>query len=158
MKSKIFKIIVWSVTLLWLCMIFYFSSKPSTESLQESGDILVHLNQLEESEIYNTTDSRVFDLHYYVRKSAHFILYSGLGFLTALSIVLIRYKSYTSYIIAWLAAALYGVSDEAHQYFIPGRGPTFADIKLDTISALAGVVTAAVIVELYRRYGSKSGG
>lgn len=158
MKVKIFKIIVWTVTILWLGTIFYFSSKPSTESLKESGDILVQMNQLEADEIYNTSDTRVFDLHYYIRKSAHFILYSGLGFLMVFSIVLIKYKALVTYLIAWLAAALYGVSDEAHQYFIPGRGTTFADIKLDTISALAGVVTAAVIVELYRRYGSKSGG
>lgn len=157
MKAKIFKITVWIACLLWMGMIFYFSSQPADVSLQESGNILVQMNQIGNDEVHNISDSRVWELQNFIRKSAHFILYSGLGFLTVLSIVLIKYKFYTSYVIAWFAAALYGVSDEVHQYFIPGRGPTFADIKLDTISALAGVVAAAVIVELYRRCGSKSG-
>lgn len=151
MKVKIFKITVWIACLSWMGMIFYFSSQPSGVSLQESGSILVQMNKIEKDDVDNISDSKVLKLQHNIRKSAHFILYSGLGFLAALSIALITYKSLITYSVAWLIAVLYSISDEVHQYFVPGRGPTFSDIKLDTVSALAGVVTAVVIIELWRR-------
>lgn len=136
-------------------IIFYSSSQPSEVSLQASGELLVQINQLKQEEIYNTTDSRVFQLHYYIRKFAHFVLYSGLGFLMVFSVILLKGRSYFSYIISWLAASLYGVLDEVHQYFVPGRGPSIADVKLDAISALAGVGIAVIIIKFYRKYGPK---
>jgi VanZ family protein len=43
---------------------------------------------------------------------------------------------------AWLAvllASLYGVSDEAHQAFVPGRSADAVDWLADTVGALAAV-------------------
>ena len=114
--------------------------------------LLVKMDQLEEDEIQNISDRRVWNLHYYIRKFAHFVLYCGLGFLMVFSVISIKYRSYVSYIIAWLASSLYGVLDELHQNFVPGRGATIADMKLDAVSALAGVVLAAVLIEVWRVY------
>ncbi len=41
---------------------------------------------------------------------------------------------------AWFLAAAYGVSDEFHQSFIPGRTPCAADWLADALGALAGCV------------------
>lgn len=51
---------------------------------------------------------------------------------------------------AWLAvllASLYGVSDELHQAFVPGRSADPADWLADTAGALAAVL----LVRLWRR-------
>ena len=43
---------------------------------------------------------------------------------------------------AWAAAllgSLYGVSDEIHQYFVPGRSSDWRDWVADTVGVLAGV-------------------
>lgn len=48
----------------------------------------------------------------------------------------------------WAAAALgslYGVSDEIHQYFVPGRSSDWRDWVADTLGVLAGIF-------LYRTY------
>lgn len=152
---SLLKKVIWVLTILWMAVIFYFSSQPADLSLDASGEVLVKMNQLEEEEIQNISDRRVWCLHYFIRKFAHFVLYCGLGFLTVFSVVSIKYRAFISYIIAWLAASLYGVLDEWHQTFVPGRGPSLADIRLDTFSALAGVVMAAITVELWKLYNNK---
>jgi VanZ family protein len=42
--------------------------------------------------------------------------------------------------LLWAAglAGLYGLSDEFHQHFTPGRQPTLADVAIDACGALAG--------------------
>lgn len=41
--------------------------------------------------------------------------------------------------LAVVIASLYGISDEFHQSFVPGRQPDVMDWATDTIGALAGV-------------------
>ncbi len=40
---------------------------------------------------------------------------------------------------AWLAAVLYGASDEVHQAFVPGRHPWGIDVLIDGVGAALGV-------------------
>lgn len=40
---------------------------------------------------------------------------------------------------AWVACAAYGVSDEVHQAFVPGRDATPVDWLFDALGAFAGV-------------------
>ena len=51
---------------------------------------------------------------------------------------------------AVLIAAVYGVSDEFHQSFIPGRMASVSDIVADTIGAVAGAGFVAVVGALVR--------
>lgn len=154
-NTEVTKRIIWVITILWMGIIFYFSSQPAELSRQASGELLVQMKQIEEEEVQNISDRRVWNLHYFIRKFAHFVLYCGLGFLMVFSIASIKYKPCISYITAWLAASLYGILDEWHQSFVPGRGATLADMKLDAMSALAGVVIAAIMIELWRLYNHK---
>jgi len=34
----------------------------------------------------------------------------------------------------------YAVSDEFHQYFVPGRGPRWGDVMLDSFGAALGII------------------
>ncbi len=51
---------------------------------------------------------------------------------------------------AVLIAAVYGVSDEFHQSFIPGRMASVSDIAADTIGAVVGAGIAAAMGALVR--------
>lgn len=42
----------------------------------------------------------------------------------------------------WAVAAAYGVTDEAHQAFVPGRNPDFSDWLADASGAAAAAVVA----------------
>ena len=52
---------------------------------------------------------------------------------------------------ALAAASLYGVTDELHQVFVPGRMPDPADWAADTVGAAAGVAIVLVILALAAR-------
>ncbi|RPI20721.1 MAG: VanZ family protein [Chloroflexota bacterium] len=41
---------------------------------------------------------------------------------------------------AWLLAVAYGITDEFHQSFVPGRGPLLWDVGIDSLGALFGLL------------------
>ena len=43
---------------------------------------------------------------------------------------------------AWLVATAYGISDEVHQAFTPGRHPEWSDVVADALGALGATVVA----------------
>ena len=52
---------------------------------------------------------------------------------------------------ALLFAVGYGVSDEFHQMFVPGRSATLGDLALDTVGAALGLVGAVIAAWALRR-------
>jgi VanZ family protein len=73
---------------------------------------------------------------------------AALGHLFAyaiLAILLVRglehdiQSAFRRYGLAWLVSVLYGVSDEFHQSFVPGRHPSVADVAIDAAGAALGL-------------------
>lgn len=59
-------------------------------------------------------------------KVKHAVLYLGLAFLSYRAVAVTPYKEY-AYLTAILFATLYGISDEIHQFFVPGRTMSISD-------------------------------
>lgn len=76
-------------------------------------------------------------------KGYHAVLYFGLGGLVlwALRLTALRGKPYIAY-VALIISMLYGLSDETHQIFVPGREYSFFDMMADTIGAALGIFVA----------------
>jgi VanZ family protein len=76
----------------------------------------------------------------------HGIGYAILGVLLLRAIAGGRRAGATWTAAAWALAfaMLYGVSDEWHQAFVPGRSPALNDVGADTIGALVAVVAGRV--------------
>lgn len=73
-------------------------------------------------------------------KLFHFIAYFILGFCVRASFTLSREENQKK--LFWIAlgfASMYGMSDEFHQTFVPGRTATIDDWIADTLGAWAGV-------------------
>lgn len=51
--------------------------------------------------------------------------------------------------IALIINFLYALSDEAHQYFVPGRYPDWRDVAADMIGALLVMVGILIINRLF---------
>lgn len=85
----------------------------------------------------------------FVRKTAHFFMFCGLGFLALCTI-----RSYYGrphirvYASAWLFCIFCAVCDEFHQLFVPGRGAQLSDVCLDSAGALTGVAIAFLVLLL----------
>lgn len=77
---------------------------------------------------------------------AHFLEYAILG---ALLWFALRRNSrgFSALAVAVIAASVYGVSDELHQFFVPGRVPDIADWGVDTVGALVGAIVAALLMQ-----------
>jgi VanZ like family len=91
-------------------------------------------------------------------KTVHFWVYGVLGLLVfrALAGGSMRGLTWPHAGAAILFAMLYGVSDEFHQAFVPGRTPDVRDVAADTLGA-AGVVLVMLLVgtSLVRRRQSR---
>ncbi len=83
-------------------------------------------------------------------KTAHFLEYAGLGFLLARAIAGRRWLAIPLryVVVAAIVAAAYGVSDEVHQLFVPGREFDPHDMAADAFgaSAAAGALWACGII------------
>ena len=86
-------------------------------------------------------------------KVAHFAAYALLGLLLARAFAgaaWIRYSRDTV-LAAWFVAALYAVTDEFHQSFVPGRTPSLGDWLADSAGALLGAMVAFAVARALRR-------
>ena len=75
-------------------------------------------------------------------KVAHFIAFGALAFALALWFPLASWKAHpfrTAFLVV-LLTSLYGASDEAHQYFVPGRDTSVGDWVADTLGAIVAVL------------------
>ena len=85
----------------------------------------------------------------FVRKTAHFFMFCGLGFLALCTLRSYYGKPHIRvYASAWLFCVFCAVCDEFHQLFVPGRGAQLSDVCLDSAGALVGVLLAFLLLLL----------
>lgn len=123
------------VLCLWMCVIFLLSHQNGQDSSETSG-ILLELLKLFGVGPGSSVQGV---LSYLVRKAGHFTEY------LILAILFLRTRkgrgsSGRSALYALLFVFLYASSDEFHQSFIPGRGPAFSDVLIDTTGGLTGII------------------
>ena len=85
-------------------------------------------------------------------KLFHLIAYAVLGFLGvgALKITEEGYRHRQVWFVA-LVVMLYGISDEIHQYFVPGRSAETLDAVADAVGAMLGAWTMFYLARLFVR-------
>lgn len=79
-------------------------------------------------------------------KLAHFVIYGALG-LSILYAQSAETRKSTLKAGVWVVviATLYGISDEFHQSFVPGRQPDVFDLVADSLGALGAVALWSLI-------------
>ncbi len=77
-----------------------------------------------------------------LRKAAHFMEYAVMGILVY-NVLYCRAAVRRKYLSAVLWVLLSAAADEWHQYFIPGRWASAADVMLDTAGGMTGAFLAA---------------
>lgn len=136
---------VWVVLLIiWMGVIFFFSSQTGEESSELSGGIvsgMIHWIWKDyDSWTVIRQEQLLSTLTYLIRKGAHFTEYAILGFLTAGALYSGRHPRKWFFPAAWGAAAVYAMTDELHQMFTDGRSPQMFDVMVDSAGALTGVL------------------
>ena len=84
-----------------------------------------------------------------VRKLAHFTEYAILGLSLLLHIAQIQKKIMVRipWLWAWGIGTLYAATDEFHQGFVAGRGPSVRDVTIDSAGVIAGVLLMLLILK-----------
>jgi VanZ family protein len=74
----------------------------------------------------------------------HLIAYAGLALVTLRATAGGRWSAVgaRALVLAWIIAALYGVSDEFHQAFVPSRAADVRDVIADGVGAALALVAA----------------
>jgi VanZ family protein len=91
-------------------------------------------------------------------KSGHFIGYVILSalLLRALAGGRISGITWRTAILAILGSTVYGLSDEFHQHFVPGRTPDLLDATADALGGCAGAALGGVL-RVWRALGPRAG-
>lgn len=120
--------------LFWMGLIFFMSNQPGDVSQGQSDFVINFFTSIgiELNEYFGNIASLV------IRKGAHFTEYMILFFL--FRNVLKEYTNTNLNIYSILFVFLYAISDEVHQYFIPGREMRVLDVCIDTSGALLGAL------------------
>lgn len=127
--------IYWGLVIIWCLFIFYHSSKPIELSMKESFFFVDIINKVL-SIIFNIKSPIINEI--VLRKFAHFFEFMVLGFLT-FNAFLNEKNLIKTLCHSFLFSFFYAISDEVHQYFVPGRSMRVGDIFIDLSGALTGV-------------------
>jgi VanZ family protein len=109
--------------------------------------IIYHLSSQSHPLAFLPPELFVFD------KALHGTEYAALGALLAFALLRSGVRPVLALAAAAALASAYGVSDEWHQSFVPGRDPDWHDWAADTVGALAG---AALVVGALRARGARA--
>jgi len=113
----------WLVVLVFWCLaIYFFTEQPA---FNDEHTLRFFFNIGLPETMIKITD-------FIVRKLAHVALFFTLAFF-ALKVV--RHWRW-AYLAAWAFAAVYGMTDEWHQLYVPGRSGKMGDVIIDAAGAL----------------------
>ena len=140
-----------------MVMIYCFSAQNGTQSGAMSGRITTWFLNLVVPDFENWTAEAQASLFatvgFVIRKLAHFSEYALLGFSLMLHIAQIEKKIFVRlpWLWAWMVGTLYAASDEFHQGFVAGRGPSVRDVMIDSSGVIAGVLLILWILRRRKR-------
>lgn len=134
------KIISFIVLILWMIVIFSFSSADANKSTGTSDKVITTMIEIKDKITNNETPNNekeiiVKNSSFYIRKLAHITEYLILGFLM---FNLLKQYNVTNIYYAIGLSILYSCTDEFHQLFISGRSGSIRDVLIDSIGILIG--------------------
>ena len=143
--------------ILWMIIVFYFSSQSDIESQGTSSQVVNIVINLYESITDKVLSIEKIELiTFIIRKIAHFTLY----FIGSIP-VLMLFKTYNisnikTYIFTILFCFIYAYSDELHQLFGKGRNANIIDILIYTVGSICGIIFLEIVTKIIKIRRSKN--
>ncbi len=129
----------------WMVLIFCFSAQDSSQSSDTSGSIVVKIVSFAYPDFNNLSTASQSDIietnTVLVRKAAHFLEYFVLGALSYFALGTFKQlKKMQYFVLPFGFCVLYAISDEIHQYFVPGRACRAFDVFIDSLGAAVAML------------------
>jgi len=153
-NTKVIKIIL---IIIWMAVVFLFSNQGGTKSSGTSTrvtELIVDIVEKVNNKEYNLEEIHRTEM--VIRKLAHYTIYMVGGFL------IMNYAYSTSQTrkkqICWslFFGMFYAITDEIHQYFVPGRSARIFDVGIDTLGVITGVLIYMTLMKLINKIYVKS--
>ena len=136
-----------------MIIVFLFSNQQGTDSGNISKTVTIVIQKIF---MGNNIDESVYKFDFFetiIRKLAHFSIYTIGGFLLMNYFYDIQNENKKIYLknkifYSIFFGALYAVTDELHQFFVPGRSARIFDVGIDTFGVITGVLIYLVIIKL----------
>ena len=132
-------------------VIFNFSAQDSNKSSETSSVVVDRVvNTITTVNKKAKGESIKEKVTFYVRKSAHFSIYTSLGIWLMCFIGTYDGTIKKKILICVIIGMLYAMSDELHQYFIGGRSAEIRDVCIDTCGVLFGNIVVIGIKSIIK--------
>ena len=90
-------------------------------------------------------DTWVYRIHWLVRKAAHVTLYFALAIAVAFPLYVYGVRGIWLMLLAGFICVAFACSDEYHQSFVEGRGPSSRDVMIDSIGIFFGIILVRIV-------------
>lgn len=147
-----------------LAVLYSFIFSFSEQTGEESGSLSYTISRLG-VELWdkltggNLTEKVMDELALYfehpLRKAAHFVEYAVMGVLVYSILFCLVDKKRPRFMLCFLWVFVSAAADELHQYFVPGRWGSMADVLLDTCGGAAGALMCYWFICLLIRRAEK---
>ena len=141
----------WILVALWAAVIFSFSAQDADASSALSNAVIDWLIAVFRIDISASAPAPDFSLSEIIRSLAHFSCFGILGVLTASAVRSHRVAEHRCLWIPFVICVGYAVTDEIHQWFVPGRSTQLSDVLVDSLGAALGILAVALIVLIARK-------
>ncbi|MBE6768607.1 MAG: hypothetical protein E7549_06830 [Ruminococcaceae bacterium] len=147
----------WALVLLWFVVISLFSSQTREESGRLSGGITVwiveHITPNWKSLEEIVKENLLQTWRFIIRKGAHMAEFAVLGMLLFNAWAGVRRRALSRCaLLSMMCSFLGAVLDEAHQAFVPERGPLLSDVFIDFAGAVLGILFVWLVVWIFQKY------
>lgn len=134
--------------ILWMIIIFSFSSADANKSTGTSDKVITTMIEIKDKITDQETpisekEIIVKNSSFYVRKIAHITEYLILGLLMFNAL---KQFNILNIYYSIILCVLYSCTDEFHQLFINGRSGSFRDVLIDTIGILLGTYLYKILI------------
>lgn len=146
-EIKVIKVIL---VIIWMITIYCFSAQEGADSSDTSQSFTMMLIQTVTNGNVEIETSTLNIIEGVIRKLAHYSIYTVGGFL----IINYAYSTTTNnkknIFYSILFGIGYAITDEIHQYFVPGRSARLFDVGIDALGVITGVLIYLAILKVIK--------
>ncbi len=145
------RLIILVLIIIWMSIVFFFSSEKSEDSNQRSYNITEEIVEVFNKDI-NEADKKLKtnNLQHYIRKLAHFTLYTIGGVLFFLFANTYDISLKKKSVFSFSAGMLFACSDELHQLFVSGRSGQPSDVVIDSLGVILGIFFIIFVLKAHK--------
>ena len=151
-KNLILKRIIFLLMLIvTFYIIFNFSAQDGIESgnlSRKVTEVIVNLLSKFKNMDMSLRLHYIEKLHPIIRKLAHFSIYTVVGFSIMGFMCTFDIRNIFKFITSICIGVTYAITDEIHQGFTPGRGPSPIDVCIDSAGVLTGIFILIILIIL----------